>query len=61
MVIAEMRNETAAVRIHDECFQKETGQAMAEASRIVSLSYQRRASAAAPALFANISMQTPNH
>ena len=61
MVIAELKNDFATVRIHDECYQTETGQAMAEVSRIVSMAYQRRASAAASALFANISMQTPNH
>ena len=61
MVIAEVRNEIATVRIHDEYYRKETRQAMAEINRIVSQAYQRRVSVAAPVLFENVSMRTVNH
>ncbi len=61
MVIAEVRNEIATVRIHDEYYQKETRQAMSEINRIVSQAYQRRVSTAAPVLFENVSMRAVNH
>lgn len=48
MMIAEVKNELATVRIHDECYRKEPQQAMAEINRIVSAAYRRRASAGAP-------------
>ena len=61
MVIAEVRNEIATVRIHDEFYRKETQQALTEVNRIVSQAYQRRVSLAAPILFENVSMRAANH
>ena len=49
MVIAEVKNGFATVRIHDGSCRTETRQTMAEVSRIVSQAYQRRVSAAAAA------------
>ena len=61
MVIAEVKNEIATVRIRDEFYRKETRQAMAEVSRIVSEAYQRRIFAEVPVLSENASIHWVNH
>lgn len=61
MILTEIKNEIAIVRIHNEYYQKETQQTMAEISRIVSQAYQRRLAAASPLLAENISIQAVNH
>ena len=61
MIISEIKNEIATVRIHNEYYQKETQQTMAEINRIVSQAYQRRMAATSPLLAENISIQAVNH
>ena len=61
MILTEIKNEIAIVRIHNEYYQKETQQTMAEISWIVSQAYQRRLAAASPLLAENISIQAVNH
>lgn len=61
MIVSEIKNEIATVRIHNEYYRKETQQAIAEISQIVSHAYQRRLAAATPFLTENISIQTVNH
>lgn len=61
MIISEIKNEIATVRIHNEYYRKETQQTMAEINRIVSQAYQRRLDATSPLLAENISIQTVNH
>ena len=43
MIAAELKRKGATVRIHDEYCQKETEEAMARISGIVSRAYRRRA------------------
>ena len=61
MIIAEIKNEIATVRIHNEYYRKETQQTMAEINRIVSRAYQRRLAAASPLLAEKKSIQAVNH
>lgn len=61
MVIAEVKNEIATVRIRDEFYRKETQQAIAEVNRIVSQAYQRRVFTEVPVLFENASIHGVNH
>lgn len=61
MIISEIKNEIATVRIHNEYYRKETQQTMAEINRIVSQAYQRRMAATSPLLAENISIQAVNH
>lgn len=44
MVITEIKNDFATVRIHDEFYRKETQQTMSEINRIISQAYRRRLS-----------------
>ncbi|MBR0227935.1 MAG: hypothetical protein IJQ62_06245 [Clostridia bacterium] len=60
MVIAEIREERATVRIHDGYCRQEAGRAMAEAGRIVSQAYRRRLNGAAPALFESAAISWMN-
>lgn len=61
MIVSEIKNEFATVRIHNEYDRQETQQTMEEISRIVSQAYLRRLAAAAPFPDEMISSQTVNH
>ncbi len=61
MIVSEIKNEIATVRIHNEYYLKETQQTMAEINQIVSQAYRRRLAAAAPFLNENVSVQAVNH
>ena len=61
MIIAEVKNELATVRIHDEYYRKETEQTMTEINQIVSQAYKRRISVANPLLPGNASIHAEQH
>ena len=61
MIVSEIKNEIATVRIHNEYYLKETQQTMAEINQIVSQAYQRRLAASASFLAENIAIQAVTH
>ena len=42
MVVCELKNDVATVRIHDECYEADSKRLVNSVSRVVSESYKRR-------------------